>query len=330
MPFYSTPEMRQWTGRVDGTAETQRRWHQHVKPFNLAYPLEKSLKGSVVLLGFACDEGVKRNQGRAGAAKGPAALRNALCNLPVFHPQSAIYDAGDILCPDGDLETAQQQLAVAVKQVHQHGAFPLLLGGGHEIAYGHYRGIADALQNDTHIPRIGIVNFDAHFDNREPEGSGPNSGTGFWQIANDCKKKDLPFHYLALGIQKASNTPHLFDTAHLSGTQYALATHLDGNFKHIPQRLITAFSEAVDWMVITVDLDVFAAAYAPGVSAPAYNGILPNAAFFEHLDSLFNSGKVLSLDVAELNPDYDTDGRTAKLAASIIFHAVERLAGRSR
>ncbi|MFC3197886.1 formimidoylglutamase [Parapedobacter deserti] len=326
--FYHAPDMQCWKGRIDGTAETELRWHQHVQPLNLVAPFKQSLEGCVILLGFPCDEGVKRNGGRTGAAQGPAALRDALCNLPVFYPDLSIYDAGDIVCRENDLKTAQVQLAAAVKRICEHGAFPLVLGGGHEVTYGHYRGIAESIRHESGARRVGTVNFDAHFDNREPKGSEPNSGTGFWQIAKDCKEENHPFHYLALGIQKTSNTPSLFNTAHQTGTQYVLAEHFTKDDQHIPQGLIAAFIEAVDSIYLTIDLDVFAAAYAPGVSAPAYSGILPDRVFFECLDSLFNSGKVVSMDIAELNPDFDIDNRTARLAASLIFHVIARLADR--
>ena len=37
-------------------------------------------------------------------------------------------------------------------------------------------------------PKIGIISFDAHFDMREYS-KGANSGTMFYQIADDCQKK---------------------------------------------------------------------------------------------------------------------------------------------
>ncbi len=321
--------MHQWQGRVDGENETQRRWHQHVKAFDLIQEPSTMETPAVVLLGFACDEGVKRNEGRIGAAKGPAAIRKALGNLPVFYPHLAVYDAGNVRCIDGDLETAQQQLALAVTKILQLGAFPILLGGGHEITYGHYCGVRDFLKNEISA-NLGIVNVDAHFDNRKPGASGVSSGTGFWQIAEDCRQNGTPFHYLALGIQKTSNTPHLFDTASQTRTQYVLAKHFHTSYQDIPEQHIAAFHGETDYLYLTIDMDVFASAFAPGVSAPAYNGIIPDAVFFDCLDALFNGGKVISLDIAELNPEYDVDSRTAKLAAALIFHVVERLAGQWR
>lgn len=323
--YYRPSVLSEWQGRIDGTDDAQLRWHQHVQLLNLVDPASPSIEGSIVLLGFACDEGVKRNQGRVGAAEGPRAIRNALCNLPVHYPALKIYDAGDIRCIDRQLEAAQQQLAEAVAQILQQGGFPILLGGGHEITYGHYQGVRRFL-NQGDSQAVGIVNFDAHFDNRELTAIGATSGTGFWQIAQQCNANNEALHYLALGIQRASNTRILFERAHQTNTQYVLAGSFHPIDQRLPEQLISAFSATVGYLYVTVDLDVFAAAHAPGVSAPACNGIMPDALFFNCLDRLFDSGKVLSLDIAELNPDFDIDNRTARLAASIIFHVVERLA----
>ena len=75
----------------------------------------------------------------------------------------------------------------------------------------------------------------------------------------------------------------------------------------------------LDHLYITIDLDVFGAAWAPGVSAVNATGLQPDAYFFRVLHYLFDSGKVRSMDIAEFNPRYDQDQRTAKLAATLAF-----------
>jgi formiminoglutamase len=81
---------------------------------------------------------------------------------------------------------------------------------------------------------------------------------------------------------------------------------------------LDAFMTQVDCLYVTIDLDVFTAATAPGVSAPAMRGIdLPLfEAMFEHIQQ---SGKVRLMDIAECNPSYDLDNRTARLAAYLVF-----------
>ena len=65
-----------WQGRKDPEENgVSTRWHQHVQPFGPAST------GGVALMGFAVDEGVRRNAGRVGAADGPRALRGSVCRL---------------------------------------------------------------------------------------------------------------------------------------------------------------------------------------------------------------------------------------------------------
>jgi formiminoglutamase len=57
-------------------------------------------------------------------------------------------------------------LAQAVNKVLSYGCFPIILGGGREVALGHYKG-HDLYYRDRKVqPNIGIINFDAHFDIR--------------------------------------------------------------------------------------------------------------------------------------------------------------------
>ena len=99
-----------WQGRVD-TEEPgdSTRWHQRVQAFDAAS------HDGVALIGFAVDEGVRRNGGRPGAAQGPHALRGALANMPVLG-EPALWDAGDVACPDAAtddaLDTAQEALCL--------------------------------------------------------------------------------------------------------------------------------------------------------------------------------------------------------------------------
>ena len=170
--------------------------------------------------------------------------------------------------------------------------------------------------------QLGIINFDAHFDLRQPEAQGPTSGTGFWQMAEDRKAAGLPFHYLALGIQQNSNTRHLFDTADALGAEYLPASLFQPKYHDRLIGAIEAFIRRNDKIYLTTCLDVFAAPYAPGVSATAYNGLVPDALFLDCFRTVLRSGKLAGADIAELNPSLDPDNRTAKLAASLVFEIV--------
>ena len=99
-----------------------------------------ALSGAPAVLGFACDAGVLRNHGRAGSAQAPREIRRALANVPA-HGLAVLADAGDVTCDDGDLEGAQAALGDAVFDLLDAGARPVVLGGGHEVAFGTYQGL---------------------------------------------------------------------------------------------------------------------------------------------------------------------------------------------
>lgn len=325
--FYRPPVG--WTGRVDGTDDELLRWHQRITPVNLltgSLPVLKPHQQGLVFLGFASDEGVRRNKGRVGAAEGPAALRKASSNFPVhFDSELQLIDAGDIICEDGQLETAQQSLADTVLTIRKAGYLPVLLGGGHEITYGHAQGIYQHLRMRKRGEKLGLLNIDAHFDLRMTGAEGATSGTGFWQLAQDCKLEGTPFYYLAVGVQANSNTQQLFRIAGDLDVQYVDADAFHLQDKVLLQAAISQFLRDVDHVYLTIDLDVFSAAFAPGVSATAYNGIRPDGLFLECYRTVLQSGKLAGIDIAELNPSLDVDNRTAKLGAALLFEMISNL-----
>jgi len=296
-----------WQGRFDGEDALHQRIFQRVR---LETDYASIKPKDFVLHGFAVDEGVRRNKGRVGARDAPDIIRQNMINFPVIQPEFVLRDFGNVYCEDQNLEIAQAELAQKVGQALMSGGKSVVLGGGHEVMYAHYQGLKNAFPDR----RIGIINIDAHFDNREPDRAvGPSSGTGFWQIA-----QEVELNSLQMGIQKNSNTLKLFDTAHQFGMQYILADEL--YFENLPKlyEQLDAFMSAVDILYLTVCMDTFNAAIAPGVSAASYNGIFADAAFMHLYRRILDSVKLCALDVAEVNPDYDQDNRTARLAASLV------------
>ncbi|MFT5738317.1 MAG: formiminoglutamase [Maribacter sp.] len=283
--------------------------------------LEKSSDKRVSLFGYACDEGVRRNQGRFGAIKGPDAIRKMLGKLPNhLDDETALLDVGSIHCSNADVETAQETLSQHVKQLLDRNLFPIVLGGGHDIAYGTYNGIKKHLGNSK---SIGIINFDAHFDLRSNE-DGSTSGTPFYQIAKDCEASGTAFHYLCLGIREDANDSSLFKTAKELEVKYILRDTFRIEFHNEINAWINAFIQNVDAVYVTIDLDGFSSAYAPGVSAPSPMGFTPDVVLAS-LKTIIASGKLTALDIAELNPIYDIDDQTARLAASLVHTLIHSL-----
>lgn len=296
-----------WQGRNDGDSPLHQRIFQRVE---VSENYENVSPKDFVLHGFAVDEGVRRNKGRIGAAKSPDIIRKNTSNFPVVNPEFRLLDFGNVTCEDQNLEKSQENLAEKVSKILEKGAKSVVFGGGHEVTFAHYSALKKAFPNQ----KIGIINIDAHFDNRElkPE-IGATSGTGFYQIAQEGE-----INSLHIGIQRNSNTLQLFDTAHQFGMQYILADEIF--FENLPKiyQKIDEFTEKVDILYLTICMDVFNASIAPGVSAAAYNGIFADATFMHFYRHILKSEKLLALDVAEVNPDFDIADRTARLAASLV------------
>ncbi|WP_439183053.1 formimidoylglutamase [Carboxylicivirga taeanensis] len=310
-----------WKGRVDSTSDTSAfRWHQVIRPINLTAP-HSAIKGriNICFLGFCCDEGVKRNLGRPGASKGPASIRKEMANWPANHqPHVQLFDAGDITCRDNNLEEAQKALAIAVRTILDHGYFPILLGGGHEIALGHFNGI---LQAKEMAPAI--INFDAHLDLRPVRDKG-SSGTMFNQIYQLCLAHNKPYNYLCIGPQTYANTPSLFNMADAIGAEYILAKEVKPSTIQQVENQIQNYLIDKSMVYLTLCTDVLSAAHAPGVSAVQPFGLEPDLVL-QLIKSIITTGKVCSIDFAEVSPRFDADNRTAKLIAVYIYAVINSL-----
>ncbi len=307
----STPD--QWVGRPSNPDKGNQYWHQEIKIVNLE---EEPVEGDMALLGYACDEGVRRNRGRIGAALGPGSIRERLAKHPIHFDGRKVIDTGDVVCLRHAMESAQEMLADKVCKLLGAGVFPIVLGGGHDMAYGHFNGI-QKYANGT-PKRIGIINFDAHFDLRPVE-ENTNSGTPFSQIFHESEGSNIDVSYFAVGIQRQANTKELFQIAESPNIDYAVNFECESSnpeFGVLKSRL-DAFIEKQDWVYVTIDMDGFSSAYAPGVSAPSPLGFTPYFVF-KMLRAILQSKKVVSCDIAELNPSLDRDSLTANLAAKLV------------
>ena len=305
--YYNPPSDALWQGRKDSLAHE--RFFQMVNLIDLnTQTIPDSDKGTIIL-GFGSDEGVRRNEGRTGARTGSDAIRRQLGKLAV-HQAPPLIDIGNIVCDDRQLETAQDQFAALMTHCQQLGYKTIALGGGHEIAWAHYQGLAPV------YPDIGIINFDAHFDLR-PNNPSATSGTPFWQIQQYCQTHSLNFNYCCLGVQPAANTKTLFDSAHEHHVSYLTADEIMEESIAWQKAFLDDFILRHEHLYITLCLDVFAESYAPGVSAPQAMGLTP-AQVLILLKYMTQTGKVVSLDIAELSPPLDKEQQTARLAANIL------------
>lgn len=290
-----------WAGRVDDSNVVEhRRVHQAIRD-----------DGLFALIGFNCDEGVRRNAGRIGAKDGPNAIRQSLSSMPWRTIDGLfIQDYGNVICEEREMEVAQESLGEEVHQAYEQGQMPIILGGGHETFYGHYLGVRKYVGHDK---KIGIINIDAHFDIRSYE-TQSSSGTMFRQIL----EQDEQTGYLVLGIQRYGNTEALFEKADELGCRYVLEDEL--RLTDV-QQYIEQFAEKYDVLIVTLCMDVLHQSAAPGVSAPSPFGLSPKT--IRHLlRTIMAHPKASSFDVCEVNPSLDIDDRTAKLAAAFVLEVM--------
>lgn len=302
--------MPEWSGRDDGPGRENARW------FNTIRPLTDDAQPGVVLLGFASDEGVRRNQGRVGARKGPPAIRKALGSFALQN-KIPIYDAGDVDTGD-DLEAGQDEFGRRIASAQAQGHFTVGLGGGHEITWASYLGMVPTLEQREDL-KLGILNLDAHFDLRKAEIA--TSGTGFEQIAAAEKSSNRVMTAATLGISEHANTRVLFDRADELGVGYRFDDECRTIDINNVLEWVDDFLDSVDLLYMTVDLDVLPGTVAPGVSAPAAVGV-PHEVIEAVIDHVAVDGKLVHVDIAELNPQLDFGDRTARAAARFVHRIV--------
>lgn len=284
--------------------------------------------GRAALVGFPQDHGVRRNHGRRGAAAAPNEIRWHLLRLTPWDGENDVdlsgappLDLGNLHVA-GTLEDSQAALAEVVAGVLRRGAVPVVLGGGHETAYGHYLGYVAANKH------VGIVNVDAHLDVRPCHGDHGHSGSPFRQ-ALEHPTTPLPrAHYVCLGAQPQSvSRAHWLYARERGGVvRWAGEVHgrLEEHFGKERDRLAAAGAT----VYLTIDADAVRSADVPGVSAPNVLG-LSGAEVASCARLAGQSAAVSSLDVAEVNPRYDRDGQSARWAALVVWNFLVGLALRA-
>jgi formiminoglutamase len=283
-------------------------------------------RGRPVLIGFPQDEGVRRNGGRPGAAEAPRAVRHWLYRLTPWDASTGadlarlgLLDLGD-LRTEGGLEASQEALGEVVAAVLTAGGLPVVLGGGHETAYGHYLGYARAGRV------VGVINLDAHLDVRPfPPGQG-HSGSPFRQ-ALEHPTHGLPGDlYCCLGAQPFSVSRQHAEYVWERGGTVRWRDEVAGRLTEVFARQCKFVTANGCPVYLTVDADVARAADVPGVSAPNPLG-LDATEVAACCRAAGETPGVTSCDLVEINPQLDPDGRSARWAALAVWHF---LAGLSR
>lgn len=267
---------------------------------------------AISLAGFPSDEGVRRNGGRPGAAQAPDQIYAQLLKLTPHarytkqHTSLFQQTAGlrNVPC-SGHVEADQEMLGKHVASQLASGILPLIIGGGHETAYGHFLGYVNAGKPVT------ILNIDAHADVRPLKEKKAHSGSPFYQAVKHNSGLCNSYNVFGLNPSSVAAKHVSFVKSHgisLFEDETTLPVVLDFFEKKAGQNIM-----------ISMDMDAVDQGDAPGVSAPNAAGLSKQL----WLALAFEFGKcpaVTSFDLCEVNPVYDRDHQTVKLAALTVWY----------
>lgn len=282
--------------------------------------------------------------GRRGVDMGPSALRKAGLNATLRGLGYSVEDLGNVFVeqqestPTGAQNAKYLQtiasscsgLATIVERVVESSKFPLVLGGDHSIAVGTVSGVASAHRKRG--DKIGLIWMDAHTDMNTPEttpsgnvhgmplacciGSGPPELT---TILGDSPKVD-PRNVVLIGIRDVDREER--DLVNHSGVKVFTMSLVDelGLHRVMSQALEIAMQGTAGFH-LSLDMDGIDPVEAPGVGTPVQGGMTYREGHLA-MEMICDSGRLLSMELVEVNPVLDTANRTAELGVQLVASAM--------
>lgn len=291
---------------------------------------------NVDIVGVQIDFGAAQK----GVAMGPLAIRYAGVREDLRRMGYTVRDKGDIIPPDDGMSirnmirfeqvnATNKELYDKVSETLSDGNFPLVLGGDHSIAAGSVSAVAKYYEPQG---EIGIIWIDAHGDwnNEKSTLSGNMHGMPYSAICGWGPDSMVDF----------GQTPHFVPTAHcvqVGGHDFdepEAARMKEAGMNVFPmgdidrrgmyevmKDAIRIAGEGTVGIHLSFDVDAITPEYAPGTGTPVANGITAREAFLA-VEMIAQSGKLLSMDLVEVNPVLDERNKTGKLASDLIQMAL--------
>jgi formimidoylglutamase len=297
-------------------------------------------KKPLCLIGVEDDRGIGHNQGRRGAKAAPKEIRRQFFKMtPPFHLEPSSYkcsilDLGDIP-PHNSIEETHEALSQAVKMAHQKNYLPVVLGGGHDHAYGEIKGCSQSLMEQKWpkgaMPKnaFAVLNCDAHLDVRERKKE-ITSGTPFRRAVEDPEIHLEGKNYWAFALQYHCNShQHWQWMKDKKAKMLTLeACRQKKGVDRVAASLFQKLRQKNLPFVFSMDMDCVRISDAPGVSAPQSDGVtaremikLGRLLHGERTSSQQNHPikGLQSIGIYEVSPPLDVDQRTSKLAARFLY-----------
>lgn len=282
--------------------------------------------------------------GRRGVDMGPSAIRIAGLNQAIALLGHEVTDAGNVHVnpPEAltqttararflpEIAAASEELALMVEASLDEETVPVVLGGDHSIAIGSAAGLASFYRKRE--KRIGIVWLDAHTDINTPEttpsgnihgmplaallGRGPKELTHVSGFA----PKLLPENAVVIGARSVD--PGERELIKTLGVRVFTMSEVDERgMSDVIEEAIEIASRNTAGFHVTMDMDFIDPFYAPGVGTPERGGATYREGHLA-MEKMSDSGHVLSVELTEVNPMYDTANQTAQLAVEFILSAL--------
>jgi arginase len=297
-------------------------------------------QSQIAILGAPLDLGA----GRRGVDMGPSALRLAGLNAKLESLGYQVEDLGNVSVaqpestPTGPQNTkylAQiskscAKLAGIVKEVVETGKVPLVLGGDHSVAAGTVSGVAEVFRQRGE--KIGLIWIDAHADMNTPESSpsgnvhgmplacclgyGPRELTHLFDFAPKVEGRNV----VLVGLRDVDLLER--PIVRESGvTAFTMRDIDECGLRNIMERAIRTVTDGTAGFHLSLDMDAVDPDEAPGVGTPVRGGMTYREAHLA-METICDSGRLLSMEVVEVNPVLDDANRTALLGVELVMSAM--------
>ncbi|HIU43965.1 MAG TPA: arginase [Candidatus Ventrousia excrementavium] len=283
----------------------------------------------VDVIGIQMDLGASRR----GVNMGPSAIRYSGLLEKMKGLGLSPRDCGDIIprIPQGDgdptmrhageINEANERLYCAVRESLRSGAMPVVLGGDHCVAAGSIPAVAEELGE------IGVIWIDAHgdfnSDKSTPSGNmhgmplSAVCGCGPEAMVSFSKARVSPRHVAQVGARDldAAERARLRE----NGVSVFSISDIDKlGMAEVMRRAMAVAGEGTKGIHLSFDVDAITPEAAPGVGTPVHSGLTVREAFLA-AEMLAESGRVVSLDMVEVNPMLDAFNKTGALACELIL-----------
>jgi len=282
--------------------------------------------------------------GRRGVDMGPSAIRIAGLNQAIallgyevkdtgnlsVHPPEAVQELNRRARYLPQIAAAAEELSVKVEAALEEGALPVVLGGDHSIAIGSVAGLASYYRKRG--KRIGIIWLDAHADSNTPETSPSGNihgmplavllGRGARELTHvgGFAPKVLPENTVIIGARSVD--PGERELLKSLGIRVFTMSELDERgMADVVMEAVEIASLGTAGLHVTMDMDFIDPFYAPGVGTPERGGATYRESHFA-MEKIADSGRVLSVELTEINPVFDIANQTALLAVELILSAL--------